>query len=75
MKDRKLSNALGSREYGVFLGGVHTRESTHFIDKYFIDKKEDKIDEQITKIYSQVIQACFILMEESSVTVIGINKT
>ena len=25
------------------------------------------IDEQITKIYSQVIQACFILMEESSV--------
>ena len=52
MKDRKLSNALGSREYGVFLGGVHTRESTHFIDKYFIDKKEDKIDEQITKIYS-----------------------
>ena len=35
----------------------------------------DTIDEQITKIYSQVIQACFILMEESSVTVIGINKT
>ena len=31
------------------------------------------IDEQITKIYSQVIQACFILME-SSVTVIGIDK-
>ena len=27
------------------------------------------IDEQITKIYSQVIQACFILLEESSVTV------
>ena len=32
------------------------------------------IDEQITKIYSQVIQACFILAE-SSVTVIDINKT
>ena len=26
------------------------------------------IDEQITKMYSQVLQACFILMEESSVT-------
>ena len=33
------------------------------------------LDEQIPKIYSQVIQACFILLEESSVTVIGINKT
>ena len=32
------------------------------------------VDEQITKMYSQVIQACFILTE-SSVTVIGINKT
>ena len=27
-----------------------------------------KVDEQITKIYSQVIQACFIPFEESSVT-------
>ena len=27
------------------------------------------LDEHITKIYSQVIQACFILLEESSVTV------
>ena len=39
-------------------------------DLQFPNKPTDvdfNIDEQITKIYSQVIQACFILMEESSV--------
>ena len=47
--DKELSYTLGSREYGDFLSGVHTRESTHFIYT-----KEDKIDEeQITKIYSK----------------------
>ena len=30
--------------------------------------QEKEVDEQITKIYSQVMQACFIPFEESSVT-------
>ena len=39
-------------------------EINHFIKLIL----EERVDEQITKIYSQVIQACFIPFEESSVT-------
>ena len=42
------------------------------LDEWYF--QHNSIDGQINKIYSQVIQACFILAE-SSVTVISINKT